>query len=71
MVVAAAAVIAAGVTFTVVMVVMVALDIGVIQEVPSQQSLHRSISRAGSAAEELDTSLAQSILGAHADAAAD
>ena len=62
---------AAVVTMLMAVAVMVALDIGVIQEVPSQQSLHRSISRAGSAAEELDTSLAQSILGAHADAAAD
>ena len=71
MVVAAAAVIAAGVTFTMVMVVMVALDIGVEAEITGQVIGNRCVGITGTAAVELNTGLCQCHLGTAADAAAD
>ena len=71
MVVAAAAVIAAGVTFTMVMVMMVALDIGVKAEITGQVIGNRCVGITGTAAVELDAGLCQCHLGAAADAAAD
>ena len=66
-----AAVIAAGMAFTVVMVMMVAADIGV----ECQRAFHKSgncrVSAAGHTAVELDTCGCQSHLGTAADAAAD
>ena len=62
-----AAVVAAGVAFT----VMVAADVGIVIQVACQECLHSIVSIAGNAAVELDACLSQSHLSAAADAAAD
>ncbi len=68
---AAAPVIAAGVAVVVLMVVMVAADVGVIVQSARQEGLHSTVRAAGHAAVELDACRRQRHLSAAADAAAD
>jgi len=70
MVVAAAAVIAAGMTFAMLMVVMTATDIGVEGQDTCQVIGNRCVCIAGAAAVELNTCLCQCHLGTAADATA-
>ena len=69
--VAAAAVVAAGVAFAVVMIVVIAADIGVECQLTGQQRFHCTVGAAGYTAVELNTGGCQSHLSAAADAAAD
>ena len=70
--VAAAAVTAAGMALTVMVIaVMVALHIGIVQQVACNQCLHSCISTAGNTTEELDAGCCQCHLGTAADTAAD
>ena len=70
-VVAAAAVIAAGMAFAVVMVMMVALNVGIKAQIASQEVCDRCIGVTAAAAVKLNTGLGQSHLGAATDTAAD
>ena len=63
--------VAAGVAFTVVMVVVIALDIGIKFQGAGKHRLHRGIRIAGHAAEQPDTGLCQCHLRAAANTAAD
>ena len=70
--VAAAAVTAAGMTFfMMVLTVMVALNIGIVEQIAGNQCFHSSIGTAGNTAEEPDAGCCQSHLGTAADTAAD
>ena len=71
MVVAAAAVIAAGVTFAMLVVMMAATDIGVESQDTCQVIGNRCVGITGTAAVELNTGLCQCHLGTAADTAAD
>ena len=68
----AAAVVAAGVTsFAVLMVVVVAVNIGIIAQISAEQCVHRCVSVSADTAVELDTRFGQSCLRTAADASAD
>ena len=66
----ATAVAAAGMTFTVMMVMVVAADIGIICQLTGQQSFHSGIGTAGNTAEETDAGGGKCHLGACSDATA-
>ena len=69
--VAAAAVTAAGMTLTVVVIAMVvALNIGIVQQIACNQRLHGCICTAGNTTEELDAGCSQCHLSTAADTAA-
>ena len=69
--VAAAAVVAAGVGFAVVMVMVVALNMGIEGQFAGEEGSYRCVRIAGNTAEKLNTGGCQCYLGAAADAAAD
>lgn len=68
--VTSAAVIAAGMTFAMMMVVMIAADIGIVCQLSGQESLHRIVSVTGDTAKKLNARVGQRHLRATADAAA-
>jgi len=71
MVITAAAMAAAGVTCVMVMVtVVIALNIGVVEQLAGNKCLNRGIRTAGNTAEQTDTGCCQGCLGTAADAAA-
>ena len=70
-VVAAAAVVTAGVTFSVMVVMVAALDIGIIAKISGQEVCNRCIRITANTAVKLDTGLLESHPGTAADAAAD
>ena len=70
-VVAAAAVVTAGVIFSVMVVMVAALDIGIIAKISGQEVCNRCIRITANTAVKLDTGLLESHPGTAADAAAD
>ena len=69
-VVAAASMVAAGMALAVVMVMVIAADIGIVSQLPCQECLHRFVRITGNAAVNLNAGACQSHLRATADAAA-
>ena len=60
-----------GMSFAMLMIMMVAMDIRIITEFSFQQGVYRFVRAAGHPAVELNSRLSQSSLGASADSAAD